>query len=635
AMGIDDVVVEPVTFGTLSTAEVEADAEPLRNLRLLNPTEMKSRFRVDRGEVAGLIIDDLDVDRYALPGSDRVEQVLIAARELDLDGIANQSWQGRHLVSTRGCGLVIAPVGRVTSSDRPDYQDVELTRPELYFSPSLTGYAIAGTEESERDCGENTPYEGTDGVQMSSFTRRAAFALAFLEYNIVGSGAITDDSEMLWVRDVRDRVHKLAPFLSYDGDPYPVIVDGTVQWVIDGYTTTSRYPYSQRIGNVQLTENAGLPRDANYVRNSVKAVVDAYDGSVRFYVMDDEDPILRAWRGAFPDLFTPLDEMPAAIREHLRYPEDLFRVQTDVYSKYQLAPENFFQRAGAWSVAQAPSSGPRLSSVASAGPAADEEAQRSTEFATESDAPRFIPYYSMFRNTEGEFEFALLRPFVPFSRDDSRTELQAYMTASSDPDTYGRLTAYVVQEIDNELPDGPVRVTSQAESEPAISREISLQDNAESGTAVRFGDLQLVPVGDGLIHVRPFYVERQQQGSIPVVTEYRFVITSYNENASYAPTLEEALAQLFPGFSADLGDRVVVADEEPAPDESPEGEEPDEPEPSTDADAAELLAQAETLFIEAEEELRSTGDLGSYQAKIDEARDLVEQALDIIEANGG
>ena len=636
AMGIDAVIVEPVTFGTLTASEVEADADPLRNLRLLNPTEMKSRFRVDRGEVAGLIIDDLDVDRYTLDGSDRIEQVLIAARELDLDGIANQSWQGRHLVSTRGCGLVMAPVGRVTSSDRPDYQDIELTRPELYFSPSLTGYAIAGTGESERDCGENTPYEGTAGVKMSSFTRRAAFALAFLEYNIVGSGAITDDSEMLWVRDVRDRVDKLAPFLSYDGDPYPVILDGTVQWVIDGYTTTGRYPYSQRIGNVQLTENAGLSTDANYVRNSVKAVVDAYDGTVTFYVMDDEDPILRAWRSAFPDLFTPFEEMPDTLRHHLRYPEDLFRVQTDVYSKYQLAPENFFERAGAWSVAQAPSAGPRVGSVTAASPAAD-DSERSTEFATESDAARFIPYYSMFRNLDDEFEFALLRPFVPFSRDDSRTELQAYMTASSDPETYGRLTAYVVQEVDNELPDGPVRVTSQAESEPAISREISLQDNQESGTAVRFGDLQLVPVADGLVHVRPFYVEVQQPGPIPVVTEYRFVITSYNENATYAPTLGEALAQLFPGFDAELGDRVVVADEEPDPVDPGDAEEPAEPGPTegTDADAAELLAQAETLFIEAEEELRSTGDLGRYQEMINEARDLVEQALDLIEQGGG
>ena len=195
---------------------------------------------------------------------------------------------------------------------------------------------------------------------MSSFVRRAAFALAFLDYNVLGSGAIEDDSQMLWVRNVRDRLEKLAPFLSYDGDPYPVVVEGRIKWVVDAYTATSRYPYAQRIGTeVRLTEDSGIDTDANYVRNSVKAVIDAYDGSVTFYVNDAEDPIIKAWQGAFGDLFTPGEEMPAELREHLRYPEDLFRVQTDVYSKYQLEPEQFFQRQGAWSVAQAPSINPR------------------------------------------------------------------------------------------------------------------------------------------------------------------------------------------------------------------------------------------------------------------------------------
>ena len=223
--------------------------------------------------------------------------------------------------------------------------------------------------------------------------------------------------------------------------------------------------------------------------------------------------------------------MPSELRDHLRYPEDLFRVQTDLYSKYHLAPENFFQREGAWSVAQAPSVAPRESTTSVSGD--PEQESTSTEFATESQAARFVPYYTLFRNrVTGKSEFVLLRPFVPFSSDDLRTELQAYMTASSDPESYGRLTAYVVQ---GELPEGPLRVASQAETEPLISREISLQDNEESGTQVRFGDMQLVPIGDGLVFVRPFYIEVQQQGSqIPVVTEYRFVIVSYNEQAVHA-----------------------------------------------------------------------------------------------------
>ena len=250
--------MQEVSFDRLTADDVQADLDPLQNVRLLNPSEMLSRFRIDRGVEAGLSIDDLDVDRYVLDGER--QQVLIAARELDLDGSPNQSWQGRHLINTRGCGLVMAPVGRVLESDRPDYQTVEgIERQELYFSPSLTGYAVAGTSESERPCNEAPAYSGTAGVQMSSFVRRAAFALAFLDYNVLGSGAIESDSQMLWVRNVRDRLSKLAPFLSYDGDPYPVVVDGRVKWVVDAYTTTNRYPYGQRVGNeVQLTPDSGL-----------------------------------------------------------------------------------------------------------------------------------------------------------------------------------------------------------------------------------------------------------------------------------------------------------------------------------------------------------------------------------------
>ena len=353
AMGIDAVTTEPVQFSRLSASEVESDLEPIRNVRLLNPSQMLARFSFDRGEVAGLKIDDLDVDRYEL--DDEREQVLIAARELDLRNIPNKSWQGEHLVSTRGCGLVMAPVGRVTDRDRPAYIDVPLDRPELYFCPAISGYAVAGTDVTESTCGDATQYAGDAGVEMGGVVRRAVFALAFLDYNVLGSGAINSDSQMLWHRSVVDRAQKLAPFLDYDGDPYPVVVDGGVVWVIDAYTSTSRYPYAQRIGNVQLSRVTGLSGSSNYIRNSVKTVVDAYTGQVTFYVVDDADPILRVWRSAFPDLFTPEAEMPDELREHLRYPEDLFRVQTDLYSKYQIEPDRFFSRTGAWSVAQAPS----------------------------------------------------------------------------------------------------------------------------------------------------------------------------------------------------------------------------------------------------------------------------------------
>ncbi len=340
-LSLTDVDVRTVAFESLNAGDVEGDLAPLDNVRLLNPSQMENRFKVDRGEVAGLTIDDLDVDRYVLDDStdDKPEQVLVAARELQLSGVTNTSWQGLHLINTRGCGLVLAPTGRVLENQRPDYRTVELERPELYFSPILTGYAIANTSSTERECDEPHQYEGSLGVEMSSFTRRAAFALAFLDYNVLGFGGIQDDSQMLWVRGINDRLNKLAPFLSYDADPYPVAVDGRAMWVTDAYTTTTRYPYGQRIGDVQRSPRSGLDDNDNYVRNSVKAVVDSYSGEVTFYVVDEQDPILRAWRGAFPDLFSPLAEMPEELQDNLRYPEDLFRIQTDVYSKYRIAPD--------------------------------------------------------------------------------------------------------------------------------------------------------------------------------------------------------------------------------------------------------------------------------------------------------
>ena len=643
ALNLTDVDVRTINFGALTAGEVEDDLAPLDNVRLLNPTQMVERFKVDRGEVAGLTIDDLDVDRYVLDDSSdgQPEQVLVAARELQLSGVTNTGWQGLHLINTRGCGLVLAPTGRVLESQRPDYRTVELERPELYFSPILTGYAIANTSSAERECSEPHQYEGTLGVEMSSFTRRAAFALAFLDYNVLGFGGIQDDSQMLWVRGINDRLQKLAPFLSYDADPYPVAVDGRTVWVTDAYTTSSRYPYAQRIGDVQRSPESGLDNNDNYVRNSVKAVVDAYSGDVTFYVVDEQDPILRAWRGAFPDLFTPLSEMPEELQDNLRYPEDLFRIQTDVYSKYRIASDQFFQRVGAWSVAQAPGTQPSQAAAPAGGAAGDgtQTAAQST-FADESNTNRFIPYYTMFdTSAPGEpanETFVILRPFVPFSTNDARTELQAYMTASSDPQTYGQLTSYIVEETNNRLPDGPLRVASQAESTEAISRRVSLDNVGGGGTEVRFGDLQLIQVAQGLVWVRPYYVAvPQNSAEVTSVTEYRGVIVSYNDRAVLEDTVSEALTALFPGFEGAIDETIDQPTEPDAGGDSGGGDptvptpDPDPSESSGD-DPVALLEQADQAFLEADAAL-ADGDLGAYQAKIAEARQLIADAFALLD----
>ncbi len=615
AMGLSGIVEDTVSFGPLSAAKVETDLAPLRDVRLLNPTLMLNRFAIDREKTAGLQVADLDVDRAEVDG--RTQEVLVAALELDAGSIPNKSWPGRHLASTRGCSVVFAPASSVNSDERPIYRDAELTRPELYFSPALEGWGVARTDVNENACGDGSAYTGDAGVKMGGAFRRSAIALAMLDYNLIGSSAINGDSQMLLVRSVTERVRKLAPFLSFDSDPYPVVVDGGVQWVIDGYTSTSRYPYAQRVGNTQLTAGSGLTSSDNYVRNSVKAVVDAYSGDVTFYVVDDGDPIVQAWRSVFPKLFTDGATMPTELRDHLRYPEDLFRVQTELYSKYQLGAEDFFDRENAWSVSDAPASTPIASGATASGSATTID-NPDEAFSQESNRQRFVPYYTMFRQPGStEEDFVLLRPFSPLNVNDRRTELNAYMTASSNPATYGDLTVYRVDQ--TPLPPGPFQAARQAETEQAISREITLQNNADSGSLVKFGDIQLVPVADGLVYVRPVYVE------INAVAEFRYVIVSHDENAVMAPTIGQALAGLFPGFQADLLGEVE------SPDTQPTSGEPSNPDTTGDTgtgdvDPASLLARADALFAEADELLR-TGDLGGYQAKNDEARILVEQAL--------
>ena len=613
ALDIADVVEPTVEFGSLTAAEITENIEPLQNVRLLNPGQLVERFRNDQGLRAGLTIRDLDIDRYDLDG--RVQQVMVAARELDLGTIANKSWQGRHLISTHGCGLVMAPANRVRDNGLPDYRPVDLDRPELYFSEGLTGYSIVGTSVSQEACpGQeaNTNYTGDGGIALNSVFKRMAFALDFLDYNLLGSSAVSSESRIFWIRSVRERVEKVAPFVTFDADPYPVVVDGGVVWVVDGYTTSARYPYAQNAAIGQLSAGSGLNYDFNYVRNSVKAVVNAYDGSMQFYISDPDDPIVNAWADAFPDLFAPLSAMPASLQEHLRYPEDIFRVQTEAYSKYRLDGDSFFDRKDAWSVAQGPSPVPRLQATTADANAA--AAAAPTDFAEESGTARFVPYYSMFRAPgQAAPSFQMFRPFVLFSTDDTRKELSAFMVASSDPDTYGQLTAYVVRPSDT---DGPATVQAAIDADPIISAQITLLDTA--GSSVVFGDMQMVPIGDSLVYLRPLYLkdDATRQAS------FQFVIAAYNGNAAFGTSLQDALGKLFPAFRTDVGD--IVGD-------TPVDEPTDEPSTPSDDTVDELLQKAQDLFEQADEALP---DFARYDDLNRQARELVAQALELSGAGG-
>jgi uncharacterized membrane protein (UPF0182 family) len=632
AMNLTDVVQVPLSFGSLSASDVTANEASLKDVRQLDPTEMRDRFALDEGKTSFYTINDLDVDRYTVDG--RLQQVVLGARELNSAGIPNRTWVSRHLIYTHGCGVVAAPASRVTTDGRPTYVDLGVTRPQLYVGEGLNDYALVGTKQVEQTCPDLKPeaYSSTGGVALSSTLRRAAFALHFGEYNLFGSGLVTPESRLMWIRNIKDRVEKIAPFFQYDADPYPAVVDGKVVWILDAFTTTSRYPNAQSANVSQLTSGSGLNASFNYVRNSVKAVVDAYSGEITLYLVDPKDPIATTWAKAFPNLLTPVSEASAELVSHFRYPEDLFRVQTNVYGRYQFDDATlFFNRDAAWSVAQASST----SADASTGLIGASGTVLSPDQIDVQDAnvARFEPYYTMFHapgSTDSNGTFSLLRPFVPFSLDDTRKELRAFMVVSSDPKSYGKITVY---EVNDPLPEGPATVAAEFGSDPTVSQQVTLLD--QRGSRVVFGDLQIVPVGKGLVYLRPLYVRPDDANARQVFV--RKFLAFYNNKVVIADDLTAAVAKLFPGYTGNLGDRVSDGSE-PAPTDTsntattvPGSTATTTPSSAVDSGsltAAQQLAQAEILFDEADAALAATPpDFSTYQSKLAQARELVRLAL--------
>jgi uncharacterized membrane protein (UPF0182 family) len=630
AFNIDEVLQEDVSFSPISATDVAENEAPLRDVRQLDPIEMRDRFALDEGKTSFYAIRDLDVDRYVIDG--RLQQVILGSRELNIEGIPNRTWVSRHLIYTHGCGIVAAPASRVTVDGRPTYLDIGVKTPQLYVGEGLSGYSIVKTSQIEQACPDTqaSPYTGTGGVELSSVTRRVAFALNFGEYNLFGSNLIAQDSRIMWIRNVKDRVQKVAPFFQYDADPYPAVVGGQVKWILDGFTLTNRYPNAQSANTDQLTVGSGLNTSFNYVRNSVKVVVDAYSGDITFYQVDSTDPILNAWGKIFPKLLTPISEASSDLVAHFRYPEDLFRVQTNMYGRYQFDdPTLFFNRDAAWSVAQAAPTEPE----GTAGFIGSDSASLTPDLIDVQDAnvARFEPYFTIFHEPgvkDSMGTFSMLRPFVPFSSDNARKELRAFMVVSSDPRSYGRMKVYSVKE---PLPEGPATIAAEFGSDATVSQQITLID--QRGSRVVFGDLQFVPVGKGLVYVRPVFV-RPDDASARQVFVRKF-LASHNNKVVIADDLTTAISRLFPGYTGSLGDRVndgqVVIPDATTPDESVPTTTIPGATTDTTQSAPELLAQAEELFDQADAALAgSPPDFATYQEKQAQARELIRQALGLI-----
>lgn len=637
AMGLDRVVERDFEYrDELTDDDISSNASTVSNVRLLDPTVVPPTFTTLQSKFDYYRFTDLDVDRYEFNGQET--EVIIGARELNLSALPSDSWENRHLSYTHGYGVAMAPANAVNADgepafavsdvpvkiDRTQLQGVTLDRPEIYFGEDLdtvTGnsYAIVGTSLKEK----GDQYEGGGGVAINTFVRKAAFALRFGELEPITSQYLIDSSRVLFLRGVRERVSEVAPFLRWDHDPYPVLVDGGIKYIVDGYTTADTYPYAQMADVPDLDRRSGLAGHRfNYVRNSVKAVVDAYDGSVTMYMTDglygSRDPIISAYDRAFPGLFEPVSEMSDALRSHLRYPEDLFKVQTNVWGRYHLdTASDFYTQEDGWDVAQNPPANIRRTSEVPTG---------------EVDGTIAPNYLQMRLPEESSDEFVLFRPFVPHSREDSaspKKQLNAFMVGRSDPSSYGEIVVYTMTERDadgevqrNLDVDGPLTAHENMVSDTTTRQRLTVLSGQGVDSPVRLGNMVLVPIEQGMMYVRPIYVSSEAEGAS---TRLRLVIVSIGGQVALGNTLAEALEELFPNAT------IATRETGDQPDERvEEGEEP------VGDDAATLLAEALELFDDADASLREGGvsSLSDYQEKVARAQELVRRAESAIEEPG-
>ena len=515
AFGLDQVQERELPGdATLSKEAIEANRETLDNVRLWDHQPLRETFGQLQEIRPYYDFVAVDNDRYTINGERR--QVMLSTRELNPAALQNPTWINQRLVFTHGYGLTLGPVNEVTSEGFPvlfvrdlppvTTVDLNITQPSIYFGELANDYVIVRTDAEEFDYPKgdepvSTTYAGTGGVPLSSLWRKLLFAIHFRDYQILLSDDINPDSRLMFDRHIRARVQKIAPFLQLDDDPYAVIDDGRLFWIQDAYTVTDQYPYSTSAGQI------------NYIRNSVKVVVDAYHGSVTFYAADTADPIAQTIARIFPTLLRPLEEMPAGLREHVRYPEGIFQVQSAVYATYHMTnPAVFYNKEDQWEVPSIEDSGA---------------------------GARMLPYYTMMKLPgEQHAEFIQMLPFTPRRRDN----LASWMVARSDGEHYGKLQVFQFPK--QTLVFGPRQVVARINQDPAISPQITLWN--QQGSQVIQGTLMVIPIEQSLIYVRPLYL-RAQSGRIP---ELARVIVAYQNTIVMERTLDQAIARIF-GTSTD------------------------------------------------------------------------------------
>ncbi len=616
-IGRDRVDIQEYNAVTTATAgQLRDDADTIPNIRLLDPSVVPPTFQ-QLQQVRGFysFSDPLDVVRYEVDGETR--DMVVAVREIDQAGIptAQQNWINEATVYTHGFGYVAAFSNQRNADGSPVWAEEDIPpvgvlgeyEPRIYFGENSPAYSIVGAPEGQDPVefdiptdaaeggGQRNTYSGEGGVPVGSLFEKALFAVKFQEGNILLSNRVNADSKILWDRDPRQRVEKVAPWLIADGDPYPVIVDGRIKWVVDGYTSASSYPYSQRIGLEVATNDSRSQREGvanqpqaaiNYIRNSVKATVDAYDGTVTLYEWDDSDPILQAWKGVFPAAVVDRAEIPEDLLVHLRYPEDLFKVQRGLLARYHVSDANtFYGGQDFWEIPPDP--------------------------ATETPVP--VPPYYLTLQMPGQEEanFSLTTTFTPRNRQN----LAAFMAVNADAASGDYGTIRVLRLPGSTQVDGPSQVANAFETDQAIAQ--ATLPLRQSGAETREGNLLTLPVGGGLAYVQPVFVERRAgDASFPLL---RLVFASFGGTVGVGDTLQEALDDVFQGDAGtDTGENVPGG-----------GGEPD-PEGGGDVGTAEeqldqALIDAQRAYEDAQAALRE-GDFTAYGEAIDRLGQAIERA---------
>ncbi len=627
----------------------------LANIRLWEPRAdiAANTFTSTQKVNDNFSLQNVDVDRYSIDGV--ATPVIVAARELNLSPETRNSWLKSRLAYTHGYGLVVAKANRAgdaglpsfVAKDLPPTGQLSVKQPRIYFGEQTDSYAVVGSKTPEVDFpgpdgAERTfSYKGKGGVAVGGPLRRLAFALRFGDANLIISKEVTAKAKLLYVRDVRARAEAVAPFLQFDNDPYPVFANDRIVWVLDAYTTSSHYPNSQYAPLGAVFSESGLYRKLNYVRNSAKVIVDAYDGSVRLYTTEamspkrsdgkvlagagassdtaaiealngpEADPMIAAYRKAFPKLFrtnAQLDVDYPELRSHLRYPQDLFRIQTAMIGRYHVEKsDQFYKNSSRWELSANPGDSPAVKK---------DEAAATNGFVAPvlSNAPiNMRPYYlqSALPGSE-KAEFFLQSNLVTWSENRDQQNLRAVFVAPSDPENYGQLKILTAP-TDRQV-SGPALVGRSMSSNADISAQESLLGTG--GSQVRYGNMQVLPVNGSLLFVRPMFVEASNSN----LPSLRFVAVSYRDKIGFDPTIEGALAKV--GLNPQTGELTPAVAGKGGSDGKPKSSgSAGSGASSTDAavlsDVADLLDAAQTAL--------DSGDLGTYQSRVDDARKLLEE----------